>query len=898
MSININEGENRSRVRISMNNNIWGKSLYNHVINSYMKTPSSPKIKGTLLEVNENKIKLGIGNEKALNITLNKPLNAAVGETVVIHKKDILKSQLINQVDAMAAESIQNKYDYILDSLGIQKKEESINAVKTLDSYGVDITKENILSFMAAKEQLNSITEKLDYDTAVKLKDKEIDFEKESLQKVLQEMQNVQGEKRPFSLLRFLGLKKDLSTEEAEKIAYNIYGSKMGKDITDIIKALHKAGIEPTKEKIEEVNRVFAKLNNIENIEDKTIIDSIKNKIETTIDNLYKLKNAVVKGAIGTEEKLGKLASRVYGAYSAAVSSVTEADLKQIEGDIKARLEALGVKVTEELVHLSKEVISKGLDLTKENLEKIMAVKGAIAELNGNLDYEKTALLMASGVEVDKTDVVELVNMIDVSTAGAEESIHLGLNRLEILELIEHMDMKTLALHMKFNLPSTLESLGVSQKLLDGDLTVGEWLGSLNRLGIEEGMLPPDADIAATIERLTGTENSEVDMAAKTYLRLNSDKLGPIMDESYRGELAKALIQNGIALNHSNMQELYMLKKSLDRVSDHLSSNMLQKAAEEGRILEKLHLNKLADLVASLDEGTEGKGKVVENLLRDGSGTMAIVDQMKGMVDTLKQISSERRNSIISLLMKNAMPLTLKEVQKLSFFLDNQRQIGHQLDEILELVNRNNNAEILDLAEKLRNRMNEINSYIKEGRPIGEKPYEEFSKILRELENKAIFLSSGDRSSLQKSGEKLLDSLELQLHLNREDTVLQLPLMMGDQFKNLQMYVMRDKKGSKKIDPKNMSVLLNFDTNNMGNVNIYLGVNYKNIVMKIGLGNKEDQSLIEAYSKDLEKYLEGRLGYDLKDLSFRIHEDNHILSMVEETEGNHRSMKKLLDVRV
>jgi len=118
-----------------MNNSIWGKGLYSNVINSYMKTPNSSKIKGTLMEINENKIKLSIGNEKALDITLNKTLKAEVGDTVVIDRKDIVKSQIINKVEAQSVNANQNKYDYILSSLGISKKEDSIWAVKTLDHH-------------------------------------------------------------------------------------------------------------------------------------------------------------------------------------------------------------------------------------------------------------------------------------------------------------------------------------------------------------------------------------------------------------------------------------------------------------------------------------------------------------------------------------------------------------------------------------------------------------------------------------------------------------------------------------------------------------------------------------------------------------------------------------------
>ena len=181
-------------------------------------------------------------------------------------------------------------------------------------------------------------------------------------------------------------------------------------------------------------------------------------------------------------------------------------------------------------------------------------------------------------------------------------------------------------------------------------------------------------------------------------------------------------------------------------------------------------------------------------------------DKMADMINTLKQISPERKNAIISLLMKNAMPLTLKKVQNLSFFLNNQSQIGHQLKEISDLLTKSNNMEVIKISEEFKKTVVEINRHIKEGKQIKSRPYENFSKLLKELESKSSFLTTKDRETFQKSSEGLLDSLETQLQLNREDTVLQLPLIMNEHLKNLQIYVMKGKKGRKKIDPQNMSI--------------------------------------------------------------------------------------------
>ncbi|WP_041719374.1 DUF6240 domain-containing protein [Alkaliphilus oremlandii] len=894
----------RLKAGLIMTNNIWGKGIYSNIINSYMKAPSSPKIKGTLLAIDENKVKLDVGNGKAMDLVLNKFLNAKVGDTVTIKKSDIVNAKMgsINTTtEEPSAEITQGKYEYILSSLGMPAKEGNIEAAKILDHHGVNVTKENIVSFLAAKEQLSSLSEKLDYDKVIQLKDKDIDFEKESLQKVLQELEGVKVEKKPFSLLRFLGLKKDMTTEEAEKIAHDLYGSKMGKDVTDIIKALDKAGVKITRESIDHVDRLFHKLHNIQGIEDTTIIDSVKNKIEPSIDALYKLKNAITKGAIRLEEKLGEMVSKAYNAYGSAGNMVTEEDLKRLEGDIEARLMEMGVKVTEEIISTAKDVVARGLDLTKENLERIVAIKGSILELNTNLDYEKTAILMAGGIDMEKIHVVHLANMVADIADSQTMDISLGLDKLGILQLIEKLDMMTIALHHKLGLENTLEGLNITQGMMDGEISLEQWLSQLQ--GLEDsketaGNIKME-DVTRILENRSAENAIEAEAKAAIYLRANAERLGSLMEEGYSKELIHALIQVDKPLNLSNVQALLMEKRMLDRVAENLTNEKIESILDGGNKVEKLSLNQLERLLTSSSKANEqpSEEKTVQDALKNAAAIEEAVDKAKGLVDTLKQITPERRDSIISLLMKNAMPLTLKEVQKLSFFLNNERQIGHELEAILSIIENNKNEEIAQLAARLRTGIHKMTSDMKEGKPFGERPYEEFSQILRALESKSAHLSGGERSSLQKSGERLLDSLELQVHLNRQDTLLQLPLMMGDQLKNLQMYVMRDKKGSKKIDPKNMSVLLNFDTNNMGNINIYMAVNYSNIVMKIGLNHTEDKELIENYTKDLEKYLED-LGYSLKDLSFRIDEDTHILSMHREIEGNHQSLKKLLDIKI
>ena len=139
------------------------------------------------------------------------------------------------------------------------------------------------------EKYLSEVIEKIDYDSAIKLLKSGIDLEEASLETIYESLGELSINEE-FSLARLLGLKRDLSYEEAEKIAHNIYGSRMGKDIYDSIIALHRAGETISKENIELVKEVVYKLHDLKDIEDNVFIKLQKGNLVSNIDNLYNLK--------------------------------------------------------------------------------------------------------------------------------------------------------------------------------------------------------------------------------------------------------------------------------------------------------------------------------------------------------------------------------------------------------------------------------------------------------------------------------------------------------------------------------------------------------------------------------------------------------------------------------
>ncbi len=284
---------------------VSAEAAYTAASDAYNNLNTTSKIRGTVVEVNENDVTIDTGNKKLLNLKLKESIDAKAGDTVVIDKKNIIESKKVDDIkNEKTTENEKIEYSDILKRLDIDVNDENLEAVKTLKNNDISITKENIMSFVYSKKTLDDIIVNLDYDSAVKIMDKGVDIENDSLQKIADTIKEVKNEKESFSFLKLFKNKKELTTDEAEKITEKLYGSKMGKDITDIVKTLYKKNVNITKKNIERVNDIFYKLDKLQDIEEETFIDTVKNNISPTIDNLYSIKNFVKKGAIKVADKI------------------------------------------------------------------------------------------------------------------------------------------------------------------------------------------------------------------------------------------------------------------------------------------------------------------------------------------------------------------------------------------------------------------------------------------------------------------------------------------------------------------------------------------------------------------------------------------------------------------
>lgn len=845
-----------------MNHGITNQ-FYKPINNTYGNQSSSFKIKGTILMNNGLSLKLDIGNQKILDIRLKEKIDGNIGDTVVIDKKSILNSKLQQAVGSQLTKGEEDRYSQILKSFNLPSNNEQLHALKTLDTYGISITKDNILSFMASKNHLDTIVNDLDYNSAIKFIEEDIDIEKEPLEKVAQKLSEGNNDEK-LTISKILKSINKLDTEKAEEISKGIYGNKMGKDITDVIKALYKSGLEISKNSIERVNQVFNKLKDIKGIDDEKLLDAIKNKIDISIDNLHKIKKSIVKGRVEAESRLSQYATRLYEGILPS-KGITDKELKLMEEDIKAFLHREGLEASQENIRLSKLIIKQEIPLTKEALEGLNGTRASIEELTKLLTKDNAAILLRAGIDIEKENINNLLDKLkELISMEAQPGI-LEDDKLDLMEkvmdkvnkLTKLTEEELLAL-LKTNSQIKLSQIaGVDRgfRPLNEDKDLKQGLDStIQIINIFNNVKSVDLNtIALHISRNMPLNLESIFINGRSYSGQGDGQMEGIPEKA-----ARALEKHNLQVNSINTQRLIEIEGQYRHIRQSLTASMVRETVDKGLKPEILSLENLTSII----------DKSTNNLTRD----LSIMSQIK-----------EQREGIIALLMKNGIPNNLAEVQRLSQLLSNRQNLGSQLQSLSDLIDNSNNTELKDSLSGFKNQMQQLEKGIKAADPNISKFNDDLLRFVRDIGSKGQLLEEGLKLKVDKQLERIVDTYQLQGQINKNDTFLQIPLLMNNNINNLQVFVMNKKKNSKKIDPANMSILMNLDTEHMDNINVYVAVSGKKVSVKIGVQKESYKKAIEGDVKALEKLI-ADLGYEIKEVGFKVDQHQHLLGMVDELE--------------
>ncbi len=682
----------------------------------------------------------------------------------------------------------------IIRELGLEYTEENIRMIEFLLSSGISITKGNVDSYIKSKEYLNKIIEGINADSLVRLMDKGVDLEGEGLQKVAQALEEVKNEKTPFSLRRFLRIEKDFTYKEAEEIAKEIYGQKMGKDVYDTIIALHKEKIPITRENIDKTLEVISKLHNLKGLEDGIYVKMLNEDKEFNINNLYKLNNSYTITYIEDN-----IAAKKFEDFTIAKDTTIEG-LKEI-------LNNLNLDYSIENINILREFIVNDMEMNEGKYNKIISMKESVKELIELLGHEEIVKLINKDINLLEEDIEQLVE--ELKKENLSEDLEKPLSNKEIedikkdLEILGNIKDKDLLLLIKNGEDFTLKSI---KEIISTNMQ--------KELSIEQKTIDKTIQISQIFNTLGENLNvTTISLASKRYNDITLNNLYMAQEEITTGGKAVPAVDR---INEGLIFEEYL------RARNSLTTNIVRESIKESQALEHMPLNELNNYI-------EKK-----------------INRYKEIHKMTKEIRSIKGNEerILPIIMKNQIPMNLKEIRDMNSFLSGEKGLTNILKDILDSSNPRYNEEFKEGIKLLQEK---ISASIKNGDHGFKDDYKELMNSLNSSNN------SFDTNKRKESKEE--EYIKLQSKISKKDIVFQLPVQIDNEYRNLNIIV-PDVEGG--IDKNNMRFFISLETENIGPVSIELDVKAREVQVNIDEQGTALRSKLSSLDGGLQK-----LGYTL-----------------------------------
>ncbi|QQY79838.1 hypothetical protein EDD65_10773 [Keratinibaculum paraultunense] len=770
-----------------------------NIIEAYSLKPTLPyDVEGILVEKEGKNVKIEKTFEDKniqYNLRLKEEIVSQIGERVNIDKENILSMKIEEKKEENIDEFVD--LDKVIKKLGFEDIEETKKAIEYLINYNIPINRDNLETFFMSKKYLEEIVENIDFNSCIELFYKDIDIGEDSLQKIAEELKKINTEEKDLSIIEILKSNKSLSYKEAEVIAKDIYGTKMGKDVYDSIIALHKQGIPINKENIENVMEVIHKLQDLKEYDDEILVKALKEDLTINIENLYKLKYSYTIGEIDTN-----ITSPIYDSFTIKEEISLE--------DILHILRKLNLDEIDENINLIREFMINKLDITIDNIEKIINMKNNLEELIILLDEVNVVRLMEEGIDPLKEDISQLVK--EIKNLPPSGNIEDSYNTEEILKEIE--ELKTVTHKDLINLIKSGKEFKIEDikelKTIDANL---------NKKVVEKAITI--SNIFNTLEEL---DSNTIAFAVKRYDTISLNNLYESQMELDNNE--------EMTIEPINMTEENFIRQEYLNAKNNTTLNLIKMSVKDGLEIEYMAIDELNEYIDKNINKMEKLKKLSQDIVH-----------MKGKEEVL-----------ISMAMKNYLNISINQLNCLNNLLYSSNGLGYVLNSILKskfMMDGN----LKEGIEILENKIKEFSTSLKEGNP---KINEKYKDIIEEFDN--LSQSLDFQEDKEGSKKQLKEYLELQNIVSKEDLVLQLPIASEEGYKNINLIIPNVKKG---IDKNDMFFYFNMDIEPLGELTLYLKVLGKDIYVDFE-GNKGE--LILKYKYKFEERL-NKIGYNLKELN-------------------------------
>lgn len=818
------------------------------------ENPSSESfvIKGTIIEKNGKNIRISTENNELFDVITKNNLDVQNGQTLKIKKSEVEMIKKVTDEKLEEEKKVKKEELEELKKLDLEDSDENMEAIENLKKYGVQLTKNAVEKFVYIKNLVSEIDSKVSIPGLLSVMSKfDNDINALSLTEFSKNLDNVDCSYKDIDeSVNYYNNSSKMSYDEAREVSRKIYNSEMGKDIQDIVIALDSVGIELSRENIDKVHDIFAKMYDIKDIDNDSIMRAIKTEKSISINLLYNVKNYVVSSDIKAVKSVEK------AEFIDMKKSLSDEDIKNLAQEIKKLLKEMNLE-GENYEEIAKELIKNNIEIDEDTVVKIDEIRSNIEILQDVLGKDVAAVLMKSGIDIENMNIDDLLSLI--------KKIQAGLFQFDFMNLTK----EDLDLGKEF--VNAIKSLN-SNTIISTDRSLARLLNSTSRgrefynqvYGRENPIYISENDRyllqqAGILNKIKSLDFTKIDYTRNDIsLRYIAESQGLIEARNYMQNDSKL-----VKLNYSHSMDVSVtesqIKISLSSHYEYMRSNM--------------RASHIYSMLSDNIDVFNSDIRVVSEFIKDE------IDNATKLYNSFRNFDTFEINKIA------AESISLKTSLNVGSFvkkLDLNSNTNNYIDNIKSFENFAKERGFEEVREKLDNIMKHLATNENMSR---ETLRENINLIYTNLKEVEKIIQSSDRIDKKEFVNRLRDTatnIRESEKQSRDQDMVQIPFYMQQESSNANVYAKSSKSSSsKKIDPEDMSVFIDLKTKNLGKMGFFMKVDKKNIRLKIS-GNSKGVNNLRLEIKSLSESF-NKIGYNLDQVDLVTPENSAKIAFVEDT---------------
>ncbi len=506
-----------------------------------------------------------------------------------------------------------------------------------------------------------------------------------------------------------------------------------------------------------------------------------------------------------------------------------------------------------------------------KNLDVGDTLKGRVLEAIGSSIAIRTAsgqiftAVLQEGANIPKGAMVELV----VSSI-ADGKVYA---EFKAESKASDLDTKVMELLRQINLPVDEKNIEAAKLLVKYKLPLDkETIVNITRLqkSIDNLNQSSEGRVALLLSGLD-IKNTEVDVLNKLVLEWSSDLVNTDAVEGNEGQSSNAGEANAAVKENDKAAEQAANAKVNREIAGEGNRSESAVSVKEPIIMpvtarEQIKNNSVAEMDLQKPEQEsdipieDNKGtelvKVLEKLgIEAGSEVKRFAGQVSSILASIKDTDMEA----LTYLASKELEATPKNLGLLIKNIENSDGISQFLDKLHQRITVEDNPELKEIKESIK-------KIFLEPKQVGNKEevaeqLKDIAKLGERLENYLDSRGSKD-PEIRDALSNLRDNIDFIKSINEHNNFMQIPIMINGDTSTANLYVFKEGKKSKDINPENATILVALDLKSLGHLESMIGVMGKVVNVTFRVENKSIGDMLEKQSLLLKESLKEK-GYSL-----------------------------------